>query len=141
APIALESAIVVSGTGDKPVITLQATNRYSFTDLSVLKTKWSLLRGEEELLSAVIQPKLAPRSFGTIRINLSKGIGDADRLRVSFMHPDGREVGTYEFALKPANAPAFVTAPKAVGDAVMFPRVNLITSKNVGNGMQWHDLV
>jgi len=119
--------------------TLRATNRYSFTDLSLLTTQWQLLANGKPIGSGSAHPALAPLTKGEIALDLSgSSIEKADALRIDFVHPDGRNVGTYQFQLKPP-AP---TTPTLISPAsVLFPRLNLITTREVPDNIGWHSAV
>ncbi len=125
----LQASILPSG------IKLHAANYYSFTDLAELNTAWHLARAGKELASAVTHVALAPRTRGTITLDLPPGaLSQADALRVDFDHPDGRNVVTYQILL----APEADTTPK-VRDAtgVIFPRFNFSKVTYGRNRVGW----
>jgi beta-galactosidase/beta-glucuronidase len=133
APIMVEPAVKMSGS----TATIHVTNRYSFTDLSQLKTHWQLIRIGKEVASGVVALKLAPRSQGDLELSLpEKEISEADGLRVAFDNADGGNVVTYELRLKPEAD----TAPKldeADMGSVKFPHLNFVPVTYGSNAIGW----
>lgn len=133
APLAVEPKVRVDGS----TATLHLTNRYSFTDLSELKTVWRLIRAGKEMASGTTTAHLAPRSQGDLKLELpEQAIKEADALRVGFDHPDGANVVTYDLRLKPEPD----TAPKlrdASGAGIKFPRLNFVPVTYGNNSIGW----
>jgi beta-galactosidase len=126
--------------GDEPEIlpdgvVLDVTNRYSFTDLNVLKAKWMLSEKSQTLSSSATHLELQPLSHGQVRLTLpTDALARADTLRLDFDHPGGWNVVTYQFFLKPVAHPAPRVKPVT---GVKFPRFNLVTGERVRDGMGW----
>src|SRR5262249_29882802 len=78
-------------------VELNVANHYSFTDLSQLGVKWSLLEGGKTQSSGTASATLAPRSQGTMRLGFPAGaLAAAEALRLDIEHPDGRNIATYQ---------------------------------------------
>ncbi len=126
--------------GDQPEVTrdavvLEATNRYSLTDLSRLRVTWLLIQSSQTLSSGTARLSLPPRSHAAVRLNLpADALANADTLRLTFDHPGGWNVATCQFFLKPIAHPA----PRVQAiSGVMFPRVYLVTGKRVRDDNAW----
>jgi beta-galactosidase/beta-glucuronidase len=120
-PIAVGDKAEISADG----VTLEVTNRYSFTDLKSLRVGWTLSRASKSLASGAATLSLAPRSHGQLRAELpAAAMADADTLRLDFDHPGGWNVLTHQFFLKPVS-----NAPPAVRlvNGLTFPKFNLLT--------------
>ncbi len=121
APVTVDLKPVISDSS----VTIHATNRFSFTDLSELKITWHLLQAGSVLKSGAVPLSLAPRSSGDVRIDLPQDqLSQADALQLDFDHADGTNIATYELRLKPEPD----TTPKidALARAeVKFPRFNM----------------
>lgn len=133
-PIAVAGNADVSSDG----VTLDVTNRYSFTDLNELSANWRLMKSGAEVAKGTAKLALAPRSHEKVRLPLpAEMLGAADTLRVDFDHPGGWNVVTYQFALKPVEvALPHVTALKELN----FPRFNLLEGKVVKDDVGWKKL-
>lgn len=133
APVAVDSKVKVDGS----TATLHLTNRYSFTDLSELKTNWHLVRADKDVASGTTTARLAPRSQGDLKLDLpEQELKDADALRVEFDHADGGNVVTYELRLKPEPD----TTPKLDETslaAIKFPRLNFVPVTYAPNDIGW----
>jgi beta-galactosidase/beta-glucuronidase len=116
-------------------VVFDVTNRYSFTDLDLLRVKWRLSRSSQDISEGAARLGLQPRSHGLVRLDLpAETLAAADTLRLDFNHPDGWKVATYQFCLKPiAHSPPAV---QTIG-GLTFPRFNLVTGKVVGDGKGW----
>lgn len=128
--------VQVSGEVEMPspgTVRLDVENRYSFTDLSELETRWKLLRRGEQVRSGIERLDLAPRSSG--EVDLEIGAVDADTLEVAFDHPGGWNVATYAFPLtEPAAAVPMAGAPP---EGLVFPRFNLVTNLTERDRAKW----
>ena len=133
-PIAVVSEAQISSDA----VSLDLTNRYSFTDLSELSANWRLMKSGAEVAKGTAKLALAPRSHGKVRLELpSDGLSAADTLRVDFDHSGGWNVVTYQIALKPTETlPPHVTAVKELN----FPRFNLLEGKIVKDDVGWKKL-
>jgi beta-galactosidase len=133
APVTVGPKIQLDGS----TATLHLTNRYSFTNLSELKTTWRLMRMDREVASGTTSAHLAPRSQGDLKLDLPQpALREADAIRIGFDHPQGGNVVTYELRLKPE----IDTAPKlGEGDlaGVKFPRLNLVPVTYGQNAIGW----
>ena len=130
-PIALGSQCETTADG----VTFDATNRYSFTDLDVLRVSWSLNQSSRRVANGIEHLALAPRSHGRLRLSVpTDRLASADTLRLDFEHPGGWNVATYQFALKPVvhTAPHVPTI-----SGLRFPAFNLVTGTNVSDGKGW----
>lgn len=130
-PIALGSEAAV-GT---EAVSLAATNRYSFTDLSQLRTEWTLMRQGRAAARGTAHPALAPRMEGRVTIPLpAAALAGADTLRLEIEHPGGWNVVTYNFNLRPEPPPA----PGRVSNLKLrFPDFHFVSGKNVDDGKTW----
>ncbi|MDH7480474.1 MAG: glycoside hydrolase family 2 TIM barrel-domain containing protein [Armatimonadota bacterium] len=113
---------------------INVTNRYSFTDLSELKTTYHLLRKGKEIASGAIKPSLAPMTSGKIEIPLQK---DADTLRVEFNHPGGWNVISYQFNIAKQEQPHLPTVNVKPPNELTFPKLNLIRNITGNNPYRW----
>jgi beta-galactosidase/beta-glucuronidase len=140
-PIAIADKPQISDDG----VALDVTNRYAFTNLSELSANWHLIKSGADLTKGTAKLALAPRSSGQVHLALpADALRQADTLRVDFDHaadgqafPDGWNVVTYQFALKPVEtALPQVTAIKELN----FPRFNLLEGKVVKDDVGWKKL-
>ena len=119
-------------------LVVEVTNRYSFTDLSLLRAHWSLSRETRKLADGNAKLALAARSAGSVKLALPvKSLAEADTLRLDLNHPGGWNVATYEFQLKPVKHP-----PPDVQTVtgVMFPKFNLVSGKVIPDTNTWRRL-
>ena len=115
---------------------LDVTNHYSFTDLSELNAKWSILKDGKPAASGTAHLKLAPRSSGKIALTLPNGYETkGDTLRIDFDHPQGWNVVTYQFALQPKTAKSAMDS--RLPDGLGFPRLNLVSKITTGDPATW----
>lgn len=120
-------------------ISFEVTNHYSFTDVSLLNCKWSLMRGAKENETGVAHLAVAPRSHGSATLYFSSAsLAAADTLRLEFDHPGGWNVATYLFPLKSIPHPA--PQVRAI-DGVTFPTFNLVVGQVVPDDKGWRHLV
>jgi len=133
-PVALGAKAEVSGGS----VVLAATNRYSFTDLNVLRLKWRLSQSTGKLDEGTVRVSLPPRSSGPLRLSLpAKSLAKADMLLLNIEHPGGWNVATYQFPLKPVTqGPPQVHAAQGL----MFPRFNFVTGKVEKDDIGWRHL-
>jgi beta-galactosidase len=132
APIALGNQIETTNSG----VSFAVTNRYSFTDLGLLRTRWTLSADSRKLADGKTHLALPPRSSGAMRLELPAGkLAKADTLRLDLDHPGGWNVATYQFVLKPVEHPA----PRVqIISGLTFPSFNLVTGTNAPDGKGWH---
>lgn len=133
-PVALGAAPEVSADG----VTLEVTNRYSFTELSVLRVNWQLSKSGDKLGEGTAKMSLAPSSHGPVRLNLpAAALAAADTLRLDFEHPSGWNVTSWQYFLKPvAHSPPNVQA----AGGLTFPKFNLLTGDVVRDDKGWKRL-
>lgn len=133
-PLALSATTEVAADA----VTFEVTNRYSFTDLNLLRANWRLTRAGDKLAEGTAKLSLAPRSHGPARLSLpADTLASADTLRVDFEHPGGWNVLTWQFFLKPiAHPPPNVQLP----GRLLFPKFNLLTGKVVPDDKGWRRL-
>jgi beta-galactosidase/beta-glucuronidase len=118
--------------------TFDVENRYSFTDLSQLKTKWQLLSGDRAIADGEATPACAPLSKGKVELSIPvDAAGKADALRVDFIHPDGRQITAHQYALKPAKSESRIAGPMKDG---AFPQFNLITRETKKDPAKWRKI-
>jgi hypothetical protein len=130
-PIALGS----QAEPNKDGVTLQATNRYSFTDLAQLRAGWTLSAGSRKLASGTMHLALPARSNGALRLELPAGkLAIADTLRLDFDHPGGWNVAAYQFVFKPVEHAAPLVQVIA---GLTFPTFNLVTGTNAPGDKGW----
>lgn len=128
APLKIEADANVSSDG----VTLDITNRYSFTNLSELKAQWHLVSANRDVQSGTASLAVAPRSRAKAKLDLpAAALSRAETLRLEFVHTDGRNIATYQFPLKPVTPPTLALDASRLTD-VKFPRINLVTVKPDG---------
>jgi beta-galactosidase len=119
-------------------VVLEVTNRYSFTDLGKLRVAWRLMESSRNLAEGTAPLSLPPRSHASLRLGLpAQGLAHADTLRLDFDHPDGWNVATYQFELKPVVHPPPTISSQA---NLAFPRFNLLTGNVVRDPYGWRRL-
>ena len=107
-------------------ISFPVENRYSFTDLSHLMMSWALERQGQTISSGETHIPQPPLSSGQAVLSCPAAeLGQADALRVEFVHPNGNSVVAHRFVLKE-------TAPVSRLNAVLpadlpIPQFNLVT--------------
>lgn len=129
-PVWIEPAAEISPTA----VTLDVTNRYSFTDLAELDVNWHLVAGGRATASGSSHLGLPSRTRRKVSLTLpAAALAAADILRLELQHRDGRNVATYQFPIKPAAPPALPLEASDLG-GIKFPQFNLVTV--VPNGWQ-----
>ncbi len=105
---------------------LNITNRYSFTDLSHVNTKWSLLRDGVPLADGTTHIKLAPLSGGNVELALpASAFGKSpDTLRLEFDDPRGWNIVTSQFELVKRKWLSIKGTPVPKG--LLFPEFHLV---------------
>jgi beta-galactosidase len=105
---------------------LSITNRYSFTDLSYVNTKWSLLRNGASIAEGTTHLKLAPLSGGNLELPLPpSALGKSpDTLRLEFNDPRGWNIVTSQFELVKPKPLSIKDTPLPKG--LLFPELNLV---------------
>jgi beta-galactosidase len=132
-PIQLGSQVDASAPGS---LSFTVTNRYSFTDLSELALHWTLLKQAKPVASGAVHPTLAPRSSGPVQLDLAaQTLAQADTLRLDFVHPDGRNIVSHQYALsQPAPVSGLAcTLPQGLA----FPRFNLVANRTEHDKVTW----
>jgi beta-galactosidase len=133
-PVALGTRLENTEDG----VAIHVTNRYSFTDLDKLRVRWSLSQGVGLLATSTAPWALAPRSQDSLRLSLPPAeLARANTLRLDFDHPDGWNIATYQFALKPTAHPA---PPVQAIRGLTFPSFNLVSGANRSDGKGWRRL-
>ena len=66
-PLKLGSKLDTTEAG---ALSFPITNCYSFTDLSELALQWTLLKNNKSVATGISHPALAPRTAGTVRLDL-----------------------------------------------------------------------
>ena len=120
-PIQVGAKLSLSDSGEA---TFNVENRYSFTDVSQLRTKWRLLGEGKTTASGEITAEVGPRSKGGITIKLPPEGRQASALRVDFDDASGRNVVSHQFTIKPERVEPMSTK---LPDGLRFPQFNLIT--------------
>jgi hypothetical protein len=117
-------------------VSFSATNHYSFTDLSEFALNWTLLKKEKSVATGTAHPSLAPRSVGTVRLDLAAAsLAQADALRLDFVHPDGRNIVSHQFTL--TTQPAVSGIASALPNGLTFPRLNLVANRTEDDKVTW----
>ncbi len=106
---------------------LGITNRYSFTDLSYVNTKWCLLRNGVSLADGTTHLKLAPLAGGKLDLPLPTSAlrKSPDTLRIEFNDPRGWNVVTCQFELVKPRPLSIKGTPIPKG--LLFPEFNLVS--------------
>jgi autotransporter-associated beta strand protein len=132
APIVVSNALTVA-SGQ---VSFPATNLYSFTDLSYLTMAWQLERSGLRIASGNANASLPPLSHGTVHIYVpANALAYADTFRVDFIHPDGRDLVAYQFAL--TNTVASTQMNPTLPAGLPIPTLNLITRQTVTDPGYW----
>ena len=123
-------------TREAGALSFTVTNHYSFTDLSELALNWTLLKMDKRVATGTAHPSLAPRTAGPIRLELdAKTLAKADAIRLDFVHPDGRNIISHQFAL--SEPPAVTSIASAPPAALTFPRFNLVANRTENDKVNW----
>ena len=132
-PIKVGSSLDRSGVG---AVSFTVTNLYSFTDLSELALQWSLLEKDKEVAAGTAHPAIAPRTAGTVRLDLgADALAKADALRLDFVHPDRRTIVSHRFAL--ATPAALSGMASGLPPGLSFPRFNLVVNRTESDTAKW----
>ncbi len=132
-PIQLGNKLDAARSG---AVSFAVTNHYSFTDLSELALKWTLLRNGESIAADTAHAALAPRAEGRVRLELDpEALTKADALRLDFIHPDGRNIVSHQFVLR--EAPAVSRLAAAFPPGLKFPRFNLVVNRTENDRAKW----
>jgi beta-galactosidase/beta-glucuronidase len=136
-PIHISSS--ATATAATSNVSFPVENRYSFTDLSVLKTVWTLERHGKKIASGVSRISLAPLSKGTIELPVPPGaLTKADALRVELLHPNGNTVIAHLFKLK--EAPAAPHLQSSLPAGLPIPGFNLVTRVTQRSQKYWREV-
>jgi autotransporter-associated beta strand protein len=128
---------VTNGLSTSPgQVSFSVQNRYCFTDLSYLTTKWQLQRNGQTIASGSANPGVAPLTTGTVQLSVPTNAQTySDTLRVDFIHPNGNDVFAYQFAL--SNAPVVAQLSTNLPANLPIPAFNLISCSNFSNPNYW----
>ncbi|PWU20172.1 MAG: hypothetical protein C5B50_04595 [Verrucomicrobia bacterium] len=119
------------------IVWFPVTNRYSFTDLSVLYLSWKLMNGGNILASNRFHFRQAPLSAGKGQIALpEEALSRADALQVAFIYPNGNEVVSHRFVLK--ETPASSRMGSDLPNDLPIPEFNLVTRVTAKKGL-WRE--
>jgi beta-galactosidase len=115
-------------------------NRYSFTDLSVLKTAWVLESGGKAIASGQSRLHQPPLSTGQAELSVSpEALARADALYVEFIHPNGNSVVAHRFTLKETPAVSHLS-PNLPAD-LPIPQFNLVTRITRRSPKFWREVL
>jgi beta-galactosidase len=121
-------------------VSFAVENRYSFTDLSALKTAWTLERHNERLASGIDRVTLSPLSSGIAELPLPAGaLAKADALRVEFIHPNGNTVVAHRFILK--ETPIVSRLGSTLPADLPIPQFNLVTRVTQRSEKYWREVL
>jgi autotransporter-associated beta strand protein len=135
-PIQVSNVLTVS-SGQ---VSFPVTNLYSFTDLSDLTMAWKLERAGATIASGNANASLPPRSNGNVQIFVpANALAYADTFQVDFIHPDGRDIVAYQFAL--TNTVASSQMDTALPAGLPMPTFNLITRNTVSDPGYWETVL
>lgn len=117
---------------------LSLTNRYSFTDLSQLETKWHLLRDGQSIAEGTANWKLAPLSHARLELPLpAQALHQSpDTLRLEFNDPRGWNVVTSQFEL--VRPKPFSLQGTPLPKDLLFPRFNLVCEDRIPNPAKYN---
>ena len=112
---------------------LGITNRYSFTDLSYVDTKWRLLRNGQSIAEGTAHLKLAPLSGGQVVLAAPADVlgKSPDTLRVEFNDPRGWNIVTAQFELVKPKPLSLKGTPLPKG--LLFPKLNLVSETKMSD--------
>lgn len=115
-------------------------NRYSFTDLSYLATQWQLERSGMTIAAGNTNLEMPPLTSGVAQISLpAAALAYADTLRLDFIHPDGDDIYSYQFALSNTAPVSVITTNLPSGLSI--PQFNLITQTNYNDPLYWTESI
>ncbi len=131
-PVQISNALTISAGH----VSIPVQNRYSFTDLGYLSTAWQLSRDGLLLASGSTNAALPPLTSGNIQLSVpSNALSYADTLRLDFIHPDGDDIYTYQYALTNTSAASTITTNLPV--TLPIPTFNLIAYSNYNDPSYW----
>ncbi len=135
APIKVDRELDMTSRPGSAVLGI--ANRYSFTDLSDLNTKWTLLRNGSAIATGQTRLKLAPRSAGKVALVLPADAlaKSPDALRIDFDDPRGWNVVTSQFALGKDTASPIKVTPLPPG--LPLPELNLVAEVTGKSDTRW----
>jgi hypothetical protein len=136
APIQVSTVPTVSSGA----VSFFAANLYAFTDLSYLTMAWQLERDGTTIAAGNANASLAPWSSGTVQISVPpNALAYADTFQVDFIHPDGRDLVAYQFALtNTTTGPQFSSTLPA---GLPIPTLNLIARNTVSDPGYWEKVL
>lgn len=121
-------------------VSFPVDNRYSFTDLSVLRTLWALERNGKTISSGDSRVSLPPLTVGNVSIAIpADALAKADALRVEFVHPNGNSVVAHRFILK--ETPVVSRLKPALPEGLPIPQFNLITRITQRDPKYWREVL
>ncbi len=117
-------------------LSFTVTNCYSFTDLSELALRWSLLQKGKAVAAGKIHRSIAPRTAGPVHLDAdAAALAGADAVRLDFVHPDGPHVVSHQFTLA---APPVVSGLAAtLPEGLAFPHLNLVVNRTERDSAKW----
>ena len=138
-PIQIPPDTQLTRTGNTATFPIE--NRYSFTNLSQVVIKYTLLAGANNLPLgiATAHADIAPRSTGKLTLQLPSDsdpafLKEADAIRVDFETPSGQNIISHQFTLRdPAPREMAATLPRNL----LFPQFNLVTYTQIKNETIW----
>jgi beta-galactosidase len=134
-PVRIGDAATVSGGK----ISFPIENRYSFTDLGLLKMSWTLEQEGKAVASGNSSVALKPLSSGKAELSVpEKSIAQSDSLRIEFVHPNGNSIVAHRFALK--EIPVRSGLSPALPAESPIPWFNLVTRVMRRNPLLWKDV-
>jgi beta-galactosidase/beta-glucuronidase len=123
-------------TSEPGSLSFTVTNHYSFTDLSELALHWTLLKQGQRVATGTAHPSLAPRAAGPVRLDPgAETLAKADAIRLDFVHPDGRNIVSHQFAL--TEQPTVSGIASALPTGLTFPRFNLVANRTENDNAEW----
>lgn len=135
-PVQISNSLVVSSSQ----VSFPIQNRYSFTDLSYLTTQWQLDRNGTVIASGNTNLEMPPLTSGIAQVSLpANALAYADTLRLDFIHPDGDDVYSYQFALTNTLPISVITTNLPSG--LPIPLFNLITQTNYNDPHYWTESI
>ncbi len=121
-------------------LSLELENRYSFTDLSHLEMVWTLEQKGKPLRSATVRAHVPPMEAGTVTVKFGPGgLDRSDAVRIEFIHPDGNQVVSHRFNLKPLVVQSQIDLTE--NREVPVPDFNLVTRETKKDRQIWRSIV